>query len=115
MIVRENYVFPGHCRLCTGSTRPLIDTEREYDSDGYGGALYVCHTCVSEMARLLGFSNPERVLGLEEELDRTQDELDAQQTENADMAAELATLKEAVALASTPKRGPGRPRKVTDA
>lgn len=118
MIVREQYVFPSHCRLCTGSTRPLIDTERDYDSDGYGGNLYICHTCVGEMARLFGFSHPERVDDLEVQVDEANARLDAQETENADLAAELAVLKEAISTAANPapKRAPGRPRKaVSDA
>lgn len=120
MLLRETYsTFPGHCRLCTSSGTPVIDTERPYDSDGYGGALYVCYDCVTTMANLCGFVHPERHEDLEREHETTCQRLDEQETENADLAAQLETLKEAMNLAAPTapavKRGPGRPRKVTDA
>lgn len=119
MILRDNYSqAPGRCRLCEMSYLPVFDTERDFDSDGFGGVLYVCHSCVGTMAGMLGWSHPERIEDLEAELNRTSERLDEQETENADLAAELQTLKDAINIAQTPapvKRGPGRPRKVTDA
>lgn len=118
MIVRDNYVFPGHCRICTLSNLPIIDTERDYDSDGYGGAMYICYTCISDMAQQFDFIHPERHEDTLTELNRVSERLDEQETENADLAAQLLTLKEAMNLATPEapvKRGPGRPRKVTDA
>lgn len=107
---------PGHCRLCTSAVTPVIDTQRDYDSDGLGGCLYVCFNCASNMAQLLGWCSPERLADLEDELERTCERLDTQETENADLAAQLETVREAITIVTpaTPKRGPGRPRK-TDA
>lgn len=115
MIFRDNYSnFPGHCRLCTLSNLPVVDTEREYDSDGYGGVLYICHTCGTEIARLFGWVHPERIEDLEAELERTAERLDAQETENADLAAQVESFNELVKIVTPEepvKRGPGRPRK----
>jgi len=119
MILRNDYLtFPGHCRLCTLSAKPVVDTQRPYDSDGFGGSLYVCYDCVSTMANLCGFVHPERHDDLAREHDVTCQRLDEQETENADLAAQLLTLKEAMNLAAPTspavKRGPGRPRKAAD-
>lgn len=115
MILRNSYDFPARCRLCDVGHLPTIDTERSYDSDDFGGILYICSVCVGEMARMLGYTHPEKVADLEDELERTCERLDSQETENADLAAENATLKEAMNLAAPTapavKRGPGRPRK----
>jgi len=114
MILRDNYSqAPGACRLCALNILPTIDTERDYDSDGFGGVLYVCASCAGTMAQMLGYIHPERAADLEDELERTCERLDSQETENADLAAKYETLKESidVVAAATPKRGPGRPRK----
>jgi hypothetical protein len=112
VILRDNYSqVPGRCRLCTLSILPVIDTERDYDSDGFGGVLYICASCVGTMADMLGWSHPERIADLEDELARTSERLDEQETENADIAAQLETLKEAQTIV---KRGPGRPRKTAE-
>lgn len=117
MLLRDSYAHvPGRCKLCTGSALPTVDTERDFDSDGYGGVLYICVQCVGEMAHMMGWAHPERIDDLTEELNRTAGLLDEQETENADLAAQLETLKEALTITKEPaKRGPGRPRKVTDA
>lgn len=119
MIYRDNYSqFPGHCRLCTNSNLPVIDTERDYDSDGFGGVLYICFACGTTMAQMFGYIAPERLADLEDELERTCQRLDEQETENADLAAQLSTYQDLVKItgAAEPeapvKRGPGRPRKV---
>lgn len=115
MILRDSFSQPpGHCRLCQSCVLPVVDTFRDYDSDGYGGSLYICLNCVRTMADLIGFVSPERLADLEDELERTCQRLDEQETENADLAAQNETLREAVAIVTptTAKRGPGRPRKV---
>jgi hypothetical protein len=115
VILRDNYSqAPGACRLCSLSILPTFDTERDYDSDGFGGVMYICASCAGTMADMLGWAHPDRVLDMTEELNRTAERLDEQETENADLAAKLATMVEAhgIATAATPvKRGPGRPRK----
>lgn len=56
----ENYLQPpGHCRLCLGAEVPIVDTGRNYDSDGFGGILYVCVNCATEMAQMFGWVPPE--------------------------------------------------------
>jgi len=113
-----NYInSPGHCRLCNSSVTPVIDTFRDYDSDGLGGCLYICMNCVTEIADLSGWASPSVKEDLEHELAERGDLIDRLEVESADLAAELATLKDAFTVltpkADEPaKRGPGRPRKV---
>lgn len=115
MFLRDSYSnFPGHCALCTSAVVPVIDTSRDWETDGGIGSLYICSNCARNIAGLIGFIAPERLADLEDELERTCVRLDEQETENADLAAENETLRETVKLvtpSSTPKRGPGRPRK----
>jgi len=114
MILRDSYSqAPGCCRLCNLHILPVIDTERDFDSDGFGGVLYVCASCIGTMAGKLGWSDPSRIDDLEDELARTAERLDEQETENADLAARLATVTEAISIrdAAPVKRAPGRPRK----
>lgn len=115
MILRDSYSGGGlgHCRLCQSCVLPVVDTLRDYDSDGYGGSLFICFNCGTHLAQLFGFVSPERLADLEDELERTCQRLDEQETENADLAAELETLRGAIQLVTptTAKRGPGRPRK----
>lgn len=115
MILRDSYSqAPGRCRLCESCVVPTIDTNRTFDSDGYGGTLYICLNCARNMADLIGFVAPERLADLEDELERTCQRLDDQETENADLAAQLEILRETVKIVTPEapvKRGPGRPRK----
>lgn len=113
MLIRDSYSGPGHCRLCQSCVLPVVDTLRDYDSDGYGGTLYICFNCGITIAQLFGFVSPERLADLEDELERTSVRLDDQETENADLAAENEHLREAVKLVTpaTAKRPVGRPRK----
>lgn len=118
MIFRDHYSqFPGRCALCESNALPVIDTNRDWETQGGVGVLYICFNCGSNMAQLFGFVAPERLADIEDELERTCQRLDEQETENADLAAQLETVKEALTIVTpgTPaKRGPGRPRK-TDA
>lgn len=115
MILRDSHSqAPGHCRLCQSAVTPVLDTGCDYDSDGFGGVLYICLNCGREIAQKFGFVAPERLADLEDELNRTLERLDEQETENANLAAEIATVKETVKIvtAEAPvKRSPGRPRK----
>lgn len=114
MFLRESYSqFPGHCALCESAVVPVVDTNREWDTPGGVGTLYICRNCGTNMAQLFGYVAPERLTDLEDELERTCQRLDDQETENADLAAENENLRETVRLVTptTAKRGPGRPRK----
>lgn len=62
---------PGHCRLCRSAETPVIDTGNAYDSDGFGGALYVCFNCGTEIAQIVGFISPILYEKQVEELTKT--------------------------------------------
>lgn len=116
MLLLTSYVqAPGHCRLCQSAVTPLIDTQRDYDSDGFGGALYICQNCVGTMAGLMGWVHPSAKTEFEQVIADQSELVDRLEVETADLAAELATIKETIQLlapSETPqKRGPGRPRK----
>lgn len=115
MILRDSHSnFPGHCALCTSAVVPVVDTLRDWETDGGIGTLYICRNCGTTLAQLFDFVAPERIQDLEDELERTCQRLDDQETENADLAAENETLRETIKLvtpATAVKRGPGRPRK----
>lgn len=107
---------PGHCRLCQSCVTPVVDTQRDYDSDGFGGVLYICQNCVGTLASLMGWVHPSSKIDYENDIADRNELIDRLEVESADMAAELATLKDTFAILSTPaaapvKRGPGRPRK----
>lgn len=118
LLLTSHVNAPGHCRLCQSAVVPVVDTQRDYDSDGIGGgggALKICANCVGTMASLMGWVHPSAKEDFEERIERLEAELDGIQTEAADLAAENETLKAAFAVVgpdAPAKRGPGRPRKV---
>lgn len=116
MLLRTSHDnFPGHCRLCTSAVVPVVDTLRDYDSDGGGGALKICANCVGTIAGLMGYLHPSAQEDYEQRIEVLDQRLDLLETEAADLAAENETLKEAFKTlqpSDAPvKRGPGRPRK----
>jgi len=61
MQLLESYLVPpGSCRICTAAVTPVVDCGIPFDSDGFGGAFYVCANCVGNMAGLLGWIPPQR-------------------------------------------------------
>lgn len=116
MLLRTSHDnFPGHCRLCTSAVVPVVDTLRDYDSDGGGGALKICANCVGTIAGLMGYLHPSAQEDYEHRIERLSEELGSLEEQAADLAAENETLKEAFKVvgpeAAPVKRGPGRPRK----
>lgn len=68
--------FPSACLMCTTSKGPFVDTLRENAI----GRVYVCRSCVTLAARVLGLIKGERHL----ELQNAADLLSAKQKELAD-------------------------------
>lgn len=67
-LVEYPQALPGSCKICGSATKsPFIDTG-SYEE--FHGAIYYCHECAGQFARLLGFLHPDEFKALTEEKER---------------------------------------------
>lgn len=90
VVVPSPVLFPGRCRTCGGHKGPMVDTQLD---DEAGVRLYLCETCVTTMAGLLGLGDVEFYKSRADRLATTLAEAEGE-------LAELAPVRAAVARAA---------------